>query len=104
MNKTGQSSIEAIKSALEALKAKGVSPTQLNISSETGLSVRTIKRHWAVVNDKDRVTPKSLQGDAEHKKISPASNRVTLKPGFERFKQRANSTPTTFTPFTIDTL
>lgn len=101
MNKTGQSSIGTIITAFEACKAKGVKPTQKNIAIESGLSVRTIKRHWANVNDKDRVTPQLKQGDTEHKKTS---NRVTLKSGFERFKQRANSTPTTFTSFTIDKL
>jgi hypothetical protein len=78
MNKTAQTSIKEIKDAIDLLKAKGVTPTQLNISSETGLSIRTIKRHWTVVKDKDRLTEKP-----KHKALTD----------FERFRRRVERSP-----------
>jgi hypothetical protein len=62
--------IETIKAAIETLKGKGTNLTQLNISNETGLSVRTVKRHW-----------KACEGD----RVSP----VPTSNDFERFKRRA---------------
>ena len=85
--------IETMKPAIESLKTKGINQTQLNVSKEANLSIRTIKRHWA------RVTLIPKQGDTEHKKISSKGDTKPTSSGFDTFKRRAASTPTTFTSF-----
>ena len=83
MNKTKETSIEKIKAAIETLEGKGIKITQLKISIETGLSIRTIKRYWKDI----RVTALPFNRMTDNK---PASlNRVTLS-GFDIFKRRAN--------------
>ena len=83
MNKTKETSIQSINSAIETLEGKGIKITQLKISIETGLSIRTIKRYWKDI----RVTALPVARVTGNK---PASlNRVTLL-GFDKFKRRAN--------------
>ena len=83
MNKTKETSIEKIKAAIETLKGKGITTTQLNVSTETGLSTRTIKKYWKDIQPDNRV--KLLKDNRVKVPINSVKFSDT---GFDRFKRR----------------
>ncbi len=102
-----EASIDAIKIAITALNQQGKKVTQKNVAELTkgSVSISTIRRHW-----KD-VTQKISPVITDIKKISSmpveSTQKISSMPvsnDFNRFKRRAKSTPTTFTPFSIDKL
>lgn len=97
MNKTSSASIEAIQKAIKTLNDKGLKPTQRNVSTESGLSIRTVKTYWARVQgsvpDKTkRVQPSSNRVKEQGKRVNPLikgePKRVNLSTPFERLKRR----------------
>jgi hypothetical protein len=97
-----EKTIETIKAAFEALKTKGIKQTQLNVSTEANLSIRTVKRHWARVT-LEMVNRVTLQVEQSTNRVTPTVQKTSSN-SFDTFKRRANNTPKTFTPFTVDKL
>lgn len=86
MNKTKQSTLQAINSAISSLKQQGIKQTQKRVSEVSGLSIATIKRHWKGINrvSLQEVKRVSIQGDTKPKQGDTDSD-------FERFRRRKPS-------------